>query len=216
MSSDVNDEIPMRVYVWGGGGACGENAGSGNGYGGGGGGLAISEFTPVANQAYTVTIGGSTYSYNGVGGTSSFSGAGITTLSASGGRSGNNSTDPTGNSTGESSNPQTGVMGQGGVGVGDASPIVEVAEAALEAWAQATATPAVVVPLQAQLETRMVNRAGTMAETTAVPAEPQLTLKELPLHELHLVAEPGLLGVGQAVNRAAAITPTAGLEELGF
>ena len=77
--SDVNDEFPMRVYVWGGGGACGENAGSGNGYGGGGGGLAISEFTPVAGQSYTVTIGGSGIVYNGTGGTSSFSGSGITT-----------------------------------------------------------------------------------------------------------------------------------------
>ena len=54
----------------------------------------------------------------GSGGTSSFAGTGITTLSASGGRSGNNNSDPTGNSTGESSNPQAGVYGQGGVGVG--------------------------------------------------------------------------------------------------
>ena len=116
--SDVNDSIPMRVYVWGGGGACGNSGGSGNGYGGGGGGLAISEFTPVANQQYTVTVAGCQWAYNGVGNSSSFSGAGITTMTASGGRSGDNSTDPTGNSTGETSNPQTGTNGQGGVGVG--------------------------------------------------------------------------------------------------
>ena len=116
--SDVNDAVPMRVYVWGGGGAGGCSGGSGNGYGGGGGGLAISEFTPVAGQAYTVTVAGMMQTYNGTGNTSSFAGSGITTVSASGGRSGNNNTDPTGNATGETSNPQTGVMGQGGVGVG--------------------------------------------------------------------------------------------------
>ena len=108
----------MRVYVWGGGGAGGCYTSSGNGFGGGGGGLAISEFTPVAGQSYTVTIGGSGIVYNGTGGTSSFAGSGITTLSASGGRSGHNNTDPTGNSTGETSNPQTTNYGQGGVGVG--------------------------------------------------------------------------------------------------
>ena len=116
--SDVNFAVPMRVYVWGGGGAGGIGGGSGNGYGGGGGGLAISEFLPVADQAYTVTIAGMMQTYNGIGNTSSFAGSGITTVSASGGRSGFSNTDPTGNSTGESANPQTGLYGQGGVGVG--------------------------------------------------------------------------------------------------
>ena len=116
--SDVNDSVPMRVYVWGGGGASGCGGSSGNGYGGGGGGLAISEYTPVAGQAYTVTIAGMQYTYNGVGNSSSFSGSGIVTTSASGGRSGYNNTNPTGYATGESANPQNDVYGQGGVGVG--------------------------------------------------------------------------------------------------
>ena len=102
--SDVNDEVTMRVYVWGGGGAGGNNGGSGNCRGGGAGGLAISEFTPVAGQAYTLTIAGTQYIYYGRGGTSSFAGTGITTLSATGGNSGNNNNNPSGNpnSTGES------------------------------------------------------------------------------------------------------------------
>ena len=118
--SDINDEVLMRVYVWGGGGAGGNQSSSGNGYGGGGGGLAISEFTPVAGQAYTVTIGACSTTYNGRGGTSSFAGSGITTVSATGGNSGYNNNNPSGNpnSTGETSNPQQNNYGQGGVGVG--------------------------------------------------------------------------------------------------
>ena len=116
--SDLDESRAVRVYVWGGGGSDGCSASSGQSYGGGGGGLAISELTLAANTAYTVTVGAGAQSYTGNGGTSSFSGGSITTLSASGGRSGHNNTDPTGNSTGETSNPQASTRGQGGVGVG--------------------------------------------------------------------------------------------------
>lgn len=117
--SDVNDEVPMRVSVWGAGGCSGSYHSSGACHGGGGGGLAISEFTPVAGQSYTVTVGHPGVTYNSRAGTSSFAGAGITTVSAYGGQGGDATGNPPGNpnATGESSNPQNGDYGNGGIGV---------------------------------------------------------------------------------------------------
>ena len=110
---------PISIWVWGAGGAGGCNGGSGTAYGGGAGGLAFKEVTYAASDlgsSIDVTIGRGTHDYNNRGGSSSWG----TVMSATGGNSGANSNNPTGDTamTGESSNPHSGENAQGGIGVG--------------------------------------------------------------------------------------------------
>ena len=114
--TDFDESLPINVYVWGAGGSMGQTSGTGEAHGGGGGGLAIKKVSGLsAGGSVSVQVGAPTYSYNGQAGTSSFG----SHVSATGGCSGYCNTESSGqNSTGESSNPQSGQYGQGGVGVG--------------------------------------------------------------------------------------------------
>ena len=116
--SNINTDIPLRVWVWGPGGNGGCSGGSGNGYGGGGGGMAYKEIAISSlGSTETVTVGVPSYaSYNSRGTTSSFG----SHCSASGGNDGEYSSNPPGNpnSTGENSNPLNNQNAQGGVGIG--------------------------------------------------------------------------------------------------
>ena len=119
--TDIDTDVPLRFYLWGGGGAGGTNGSNGSGHGGGGGGLCIHEEAVAAGTTLNITVGRGSYDYNGRAGTTSLSASGFnsgTTIEASGGNSGYNSSNPSPDSyaTGESSNTQSGNYGQGGIG----------------------------------------------------------------------------------------------------
>ena len=116
------------VTVIGGGGGGGSTPdGSTGGAGGGGGGMARKEYANLAAGNYTVTVGDkgaaspSNATPGGDGGTSSFAGTGITTVSATGGGGGANTTSSSagaGGAGGVGSNGDTnGTGGNGGNGV---------------------------------------------------------------------------------------------------
>ena len=116
--STFDNSVSVKVYCWGAGGNSGTNSGSGNSYGGGGGGLAIKEVTGLAaGGTVTVTIGAAgDGTYASRGGDTSFG----SHCSATAGNDGQENNNPSGNpnTTGENSNPQNGVYGQGGIGIG--------------------------------------------------------------------------------------------------
>ena len=108
----------------GGGGSCSD--GSCGGAGGGGGGMATKEYANLAAGNYAITVGAKgtasvSNAGSGDGGTSSFAGAGITTVSATGGGGGGNSSSSSGGSGGNggvgSNGDTNGTGGQGGNGV---------------------------------------------------------------------------------------------------
>ena len=72
--ANIDDTIPLRVWVWGPGGNCGTSSGSGNSHGGGGGGMAYKEIAIASlGSTETVTVGvPGYYTYNSRGSTSSF------------------------------------------------------------------------------------------------------------------------------------------------
>lgn len=88
--------IKAKVTVTGGGGSAGNSNASQASGGGGGGGTAIKYLTVIPGTVYTATIGaggvaiasGAASATGNTGGTSTFAGAGITTISASGGLGG--------------------------------------------------------------------------------------------------------------------------------
>ena len=111
---------PIKVYaIGGGGGGAGElNQGSCGSAGGGGGGLAYKLLNNVSAGNYTITVGdgglggyhtGNSDEHGTAGGTSSFSGTGITTVQATGGAGGTDS---------DNSSNTEGVGGAGGIGSG--------------------------------------------------------------------------------------------------
>ena len=111
---------PIKAYViGGGGGGAGElNQGSCGSAGGGGGGMAYKSFANVPTGSYTIVVGaaglggyhtGNSDEHGTAGGTSSFSGTGITTLQATGGAGGTDS---------DNAGSTDGVGGAGGIGTG--------------------------------------------------------------------------------------------------
>jgi hypothetical protein len=106
----------LTVEVWGGGGGGG--TGSNAAGGGGGGAYARSQFLNAPAGSYTVVVGaggiGAGTNITGAGGASSFSGTGITTVTAAGGSRGGDNNGGAGGVLGSSGNQENFSGGNGG------------------------------------------------------------------------------------------------------